>query len=710
MADNISIQEVEENFSYCVDYWYQIRREGREDMRYIAGDPWDPRDRKERKDNGRPCLVFDELSQYVNQRINDVRMNKRAVALTPIGYGANEKTAQLRAEIIRAIEARGGQSAYITAFENALQRSYGYFGIGKRFTAPDSWDQELFLRRIPNPDTVYLDPGYQEADASDMNFAFIVEDWPIAKFKAKYPKAEVIDFSPELMTAHPHWVKEKSIQVGEYWKILTTQTKLYLVADLSAMRAQPMTVFGDQVKVDGNQAIIDGQAFQILKERKTERRQVCQYITNGLEILEKAEWEGKWIPIVPCFGKEIWLDEGAGAQRKLLSLVRNTRDAVMLHNYAKTCEAEILGQVPKTPYVGYEGQFDSDQDNWSKVNKVPIAYLQVKPVLDVATNTILPLPRRETQEPPIQAFELSAESSKRSIQNNLGMYNASVGRTDSAAKSGKAIQALDVQSDQGNFHFVDNFDRALAHAGRIINDMIPYVYDTPRDVAIRKRDDSSASVRINEPYQNASGQQEVYDTTKGEHEVTISTGPSYQSQREEANAFADIIAQRPEIFSVIGDLVVKLKNLGPIGDEIADRLTPPQFRDKGKEDPQALKAQLEQAGQAIDLMKAELTEAAKKLEAKGGEIQSKEKIAFAEIESKERIEAVKADIERAKIIADNALANLEGEIQELKLEIAALRAMNVEAAKPAGPLPEEQMVAPMPPPAMGAPQAAPPPQ
>src|SRR3974390_231982 len=95
------LKEIRENFDYDMDMWKDIRQAGTEDMRYVSGDPWPPAERTEREKMNRPCLVFDELSQYTNQLVNEIRQNKRSVKVLPAGNGSSEDSAENRANIIR---------------------------------------------------------------------------------------------------------------------------------------------------------------------------------------------------------------------------------------------------------------------------------------------------------------------------------------------------------------------------------------------------------------------------------------------------------------------------------------------------------------------------------------------------------------------------------------------------------------------------------
>ena len=143
-------KEIRDQFSHDTAELEEIRREANKDMRVIEGNPWSDDDRLQRTDAGRPCLSFDELGQYMNQAINDVRQNKRGIIVTPVGGGATDKTAEFRQGKIRDIEYRSNaQQAYTTMYGNAVQRGYGFLRLVPRYvqesvSEPDagSFDQE----------------------------------------------------------------------------------------------------------------------------------------------------------------------------------------------------------------------------------------------------------------------------------------------------------------------------------------------------------------------------------------------------------------------------------------------------------------------------------------------------------------------------------------------------------------------------------------
>lgn len=600
------LKEIRDRFDYCTDMWKDIREAAKVDMQYVSGNPWPEAEVLKRKAKGRPCLTFDEISQYTNQLVNEIRQNKRAVNVVPRGYGANDKTAELRGDLIREIEYKSNaQSAYSCAFENICHRSYGGWKIVRQYVSDKGFEQELRIVRIPNPDSSYPDPDCKEADYSDAMYWFLLDLVPRKEYKRKYPKATITDFNDDQKQAASNWIKEDQIQVAEYWRIELKKRNLLQV---KGPDGQPLAMFEDELP-DNADVEEMRESKQILNEREVQVRKVVQYITNGLEILEINEEPGKYIPIVWLTGKELYVDDGGGPKRMLMSLVRLARDPQMLVNYYRTCQAEVVGMTPKTPWIGYTGQFNKPEI-WQEANSDPKAFLEANPTVPGAPEQLLPLPMRQPYSPELQALELGAESARRGVQASMGLSGLPTTAQKINGKSGKALEELNENEDKGSFHFIDNFDGGIEHSGRILLDKIPFVYDSAREIGVREKDDTHRSVKINQPTKDDKGQDVHYDMTAGEHEVTISTGPSFQSERDAANDFIDTIV--PELESLPLDpvtknkflaMLIRSKNIGPMGEKMAELLDPP---DQTQQQLAAAQAQAQQSQQMLAEQQTEI--------------------------------------------------------------------------------------------------------
>lgn len=620
--DSPLLLEIRANFDYDAMMWRDIYDEGKVDMRHVSGDPWDPKDRRARLSAGRLCLSFDEINQYCNQLINDVRQNQRSVKVVPKGSGANDQTAQRRSDRIREIEYRSkAQAAIRTAFEGAVQRSFGFYKFKTQYISDSSFDQELAYVRIPNPETIYIDWEAKEADCSDMEHAFEFDTLPKERFRREYPGAEIQSFTNELAEYAPAWLREDRVQIASYWKRLKRKDTLFLFPNQKTELLSILKERYGKLKIHGNALELEsGEVLPYAKKRVTEDCSVKQYITNGLEILEENDWPGDKVPIIPVLGKEIWVDDGTGgAKRKLLSLVRLARDPFMAYCFMRTCQAEIAQQSPKAPYEGYEGQFDTNT-NWKDLHKVPTAYVEFKVSTEesaAASAGPLPLPRKNVFDASgIQALEITADACRAAVQSAMGAIGMLTNTVKSEAKSGVALRTLNQQESQSNFHFIDNLDIALENGGRQLNALLTKVEDTERTVGFRKATGEQYVGKINQldPQGNKIG----FHTDIGEHDVTISTGPSFLSERDEADDFAEQLTKMgdPVLSRALLPFIIRQRNLGPLGDEmakVASALSP--LNQPQQQIPPAVQMQMQKMGALLQKLLQERQ--AKTLELQG---------------------------------------------------------------------------------------------
>ena len=605
-ADKELLLEIREKFRYYTDAWAKIREEGATDVQYSLGNPWSEKDKRERDAAGRPALSSDQLSQYLNQAINNLRQSKIGIKIEPQGNGANDKTAFINQGLIRGIEydSNAQQLSYIPAFENAITRSYGFVRVTREYVS-DGWEQVIKIKGIKNPDSVLYDPDVRESDWSDAKGCFVVDPMRKDDFKRQFPDAKIKDFGQQEMAAAPEWITSETVMVGEYLRVEYESVTAYEVTDPETK--QPVTVYSDEIKGKPKKA-------DILRQRKIQKRTICKYLTNGIEILEKKPQPGIYIPIVPVIGKEVYATEGGRTKRYLLSLIRMARDPYMLLCYLLSQETEEAAQMPKAPVQGYVGQFETDKKAWNEINKVPHAYIQVDPIVDGASGQVLPMPTRPQFQPNFQAYELAIEARIRGVQAAMGINPLPTPAARQNEKSGVALERIQTQTAVGSFHFTDNFTRSLELVGKILLQWIPVVYNTEREVGIVTDAGEKKVVKLN-PQQVedgkadqvlAPGEQPMeaytivdeYGDPVGNHTVTISTGPNYDSEREEADEFLDKIISNlqalpvpPPVQAKLLSLAVKARDLGVFGDEIADLLSPPP--EQGQ-DPAAELQQLQQ--------------------------------------------------------------------------------------------------------------------
>lgn len=660
MSDTDRLKEIRERKAQATAGWLTIRKEAETDMRFVSGNPWDEADTKERE--GRPTVAPEEMAQYRNQVINGLMANPRGMKFSPTGNGATDAGAEFYQNKARETEYRSHATiAYITAASCAIERSYGFVRVATRYASSRSANQEIWIEAFPDPDLVLIDDEAQLPDSSDMQFAF-VSSWTEQTEHARRNKLKLKHLH-EFAARHPAWVSGSKILEAEYWAITTRPRKLLLV-QLPPTPPQP----GQRPPQPGQpppqpeqRQIFEDElsqlppGCQVVRELRTvDYPKVTQVFTNGLEILgEVTEWPGKYIPIVSCFGKVIYVPSGGVTKRQLLSMTRFGRDPWKSYCYACSQQLEIISQVPKANVTAVAGQLKNYEKDWEEAPFRPKAWLYYNATTMATGETILPPPSRLAylQGENLSALEVVKEGNRRAIQSAMGSNFLPTQAQRRNEKSGKALDKMEQSAAQGTYHFVYAYEGMIRQVGVIFEDLCDKIHDYRGDVGVILADGKAEQVAINDP----SNPESI--STKGDYLCTVSSGPSSDSERDAADDFTQTlvgniatiaqIAGPKQALAVFAHSIRMRPELGAMGAQLADLIDPPQPGEDGKPIPpvvQQMHAQLQEMGQKLQQAEQAIHT---KVAEKQVETQSHEKIAELEIASKERIAAAELE-ERAK--------------------------------------------------------------
>lgn len=656
MTDSEILKEAQARLKLAADAEAEARAEALDDLRFVSGEQWPDEIKHQRDTDGRPCLVVNRLPQFVAQVVNDARQNRAAIKVNPVDDKSDPETAELLQGLIRHIETTSNaDTAYDQAMESAVIGGFGHWRILTDYADQESFDQEIRIEPIPNPFMVYWDPAAKFVDRSDARFCLIVADMPKSEFEAAYPDSESVSKAnmDSIGDKAPGWAAGEMIRVAEYFRVSEEEYTLCLIQTDQGARVLPKS----EVPA----------GYPVEKTRTARRRKVNWYKVNGLEVLEKQELPGQWIPVVSVFGQELNIE----GKKKLISLVRHAKDPQRMYNYWASAETEAIALAPKSPWIVAEGQLEGYEQQWQASNVRNFTFLTYKP--RTANGQPLPAPTRNVYEPAIQAISQARMMAADDMKATTGIYDSSLGNRSNET-SGKAILARQKEGDIATFHFVDNLARAIRHTGRILIDLIPRIYDTARVVRILGEDGSVDTKPVNTPVVEQ-GIERIYDLTAGKYDVTVSVGPSYSTKRQEAAESMMALTQAyPPLMQVAGDLMVRNMDW-PGADDMAERLKktlPPQLQDGDDEQPpippqvqaqmQALMQQHEQLTQALTTLQGEL-------ETKKVELDSRERIAELQEETKRLQIQANAQIEMAKLGSQEAVVQLQAELAAIKQSI-----------------------------------------
>lgn len=568
MTDKAILEEAKENYKTAVDGWDDIYKEARNDLKFtydIDGGQWDAEVLERRK--GRPCITVNKLQKFVRQMRGDFMANRPTMKVIPADDKADVRMAQLYNGIIRQIEYLSSASvAYDTAYANAVASSVGYYRLITKYSDDNSFNQDIYIKRVLNPFSVRFDPYAVEFNLEDARYCFIEDMISKENFEKDYPDVDMVNFSNETTNLLGEWLEGDNVKICEYFKKEPIEKKIVQLADGQVI----------ELTKDITPELITYQGGVITRERKVQTHIVKWYKITGADVLEKTTWAGKDIPVIPMFGDEVIID----GKRYYLSLIRGAKGSQQMYNYWASSATENLMQTPKTPFILEHRQIKGFENEWADVAVRPVPYLRYAAVPG------LQKPSREPQPQIPSGIVEMQRSTAYDIEDHLGRYEASKGEAGNE-RSGKAIIARIAQSDKGTFTFVDNASRSIIAGVRQIIDLIPKIYDTPRALTILGESGDREIVNVNEPAVGDGGEDVIQnDLTVGKYDVIASIGASFSSKREESVAAMEKAMQyAPALANTIAPLYFKYSDFEG-AQEIASALGQAAQQLQAQEQPQ----------------------------------------------------------------------------------------------------------------------------
>lgn len=569
MADDI-LKEGREAFELSAEGEADNRRDAEDDIRFARlADQWPEQIRRQRELDGRPCLTINRLPSFIRQVVNDARQNKPAIKVHPADDGADPETAKVINGIIRNIEyTSNADVAYDTALESAVTGGFGYFTVDTQYASDDTFDLDLVIRTVADPFCIYGDPYDTGSDSSEWSSAFETQMLSRKAFERRFKGADPVDWA-EYDDLDGDWCEGRGegqrVRLAKWWRREAVKRRIVLLSNGTVMAADDLAA---------NIELVKSAQLEVVGERDTEAFKVTWSLMTGAEVVDKGDWAGRYIPIIPVYGDVVQL----GGKRHLRSMIRDAKDPQRNMNFWRSASTELVALAPKAPFIGPQGAFETDADKWATANTESHAYIEYDGPMPPQRQPFASVPAGALQE------AMNASDDLKSI---LGMFDASLGAASNET-SGRAILARQREGDVGTFHFVDNLARSIRHAGRILIDLIPSVYSQPRIMRVMGEDEHPTNVQVNQPFQapqmgpdGKPAMQEggvtpqtverLHDLTIGKYDLVVKAGPSFTTKREEAaNQMIELTRANPAAGPLIADLLAK--NLDwPEADEIARR-------------------------------------------------------------------------------------------------------------------------------------------
>lgn len=545
----------------CVELYDKAR----DDVRFVTvpGAQWDEKLKARRGD--RPTYEFPKLASHVRQVVNEMRQNRPQGKVRGTEEG-DAGLAEIMQGLCRNIESvSNADQAYDIGYDFAVKGGFGAWRICTDYLNDEDFEQDIFIEPIRNPFAVKFDPAAIEIDRSDAGFAFVEELISKDDFERRWPNASLQDWEDnnDCVT----WREKNQVLIAEYWYKDPIKVEMWALSNGAVVSVEELE---KRAKDQGQptdaltlEALLAAEGITVTKRREVESHVVKMRMTNGNEWLtEPYEFPSKYIPIIPCWGNITSID----GQDYWFGMVRPSKDQQRLHNVHRTAAIEAVAKAPKAPFMVKLKWIKGLERFWRNANAEDYPYL---PVNDDAEE----MPRRSNQaEIPSALLQLGALDNE-DIKANTGIYDASLGARSNEI-SGRGILARQQQGATATFNYIDNLAYAIRYTYKILVDMIPRVYDTPRVVRVLGPDGGEKWKQLYQSVVDPRTGQTITlnDLSKGKYDVTITVGPSFATQRMEAvDAFTTLLGQMgpglpPPIASLMAYSAIKNMDLPGMDD------------------------------------------------------------------------------------------------------------------------------------------------
>jgi hypothetical protein len=592
------VEEATKRFKRCVEWESTARENFLNDYKFRHGDAyngyqWPNRTRNNRELDARPCLTMNITRQHNLQITNEALQNKSSVAFRATGGSATKASANLHEAMFRRVEyLSDAQSAYETACGYQVDGGIGWVRLVTVYEDNRSFNQDMRIKRVRDPLSVYMDMDCQEENCSDAKYAFVFDLVPDGELEEAYPGLK------ELMSLQPlggstqdsSWNIKDHTRVCEYFRKVTKKDTLLSFID-------PATQTRKEIKKSQMPPEVykEVKAMPLTRWRPIEDTEIQWYLIVGQEVVDKTIWPGAYIPLIKVAGEETIVEgilDRKGHTRAML-------DANRMYNYNASASVEFGALQSKTPWIAAAKAIEEYESMWNSANRVNHSVLIYNHVDDEGTPIAPPVRTAPPTAAPV--FESGMQTAFNQMMMTSGQWQNQMGMGGNE-RTGEAISRRQEQGYTAVYHFQNNYAKALRYIGKQWLDLAPKIYDTKRLMMLKAEDGSEFEVELDPASRQALLEQinrdgevvkRILNPRIGQYDVEAEVGPAYGTRREETvKAMTLLLTQAPTLTGVIGDLLLNAMNFKEAGEaaQRLKRMVPPQALGKG---PTQAEAQLQ---------------------------------------------------------------------------------------------------------------------
>jgi len=626
----------------------------------LAGEQWSDKDKATR---GEGALVVNKLDTPVILITNQIAQALPGPQVSRRDGPDDEQTATVFEGILRDVEyCSNASERYLRQIDYAAGGNIGWLRLYIDYVAPLSLDQELKIGDLADPMMVVADPQAREPDKSDMQRLIVRQPMRFAEYKRRFgqdPKEAHRGFSGTDLQMETWFKSDKTLWVAEDWLIEYENTRL--------------------IRVDGRDYFADDQDLPLALalspngiegERKLSIPRVKQRLLDGTRVLETKDWPGSTIPFFPVIMEE----RAVRGRLRRKSAITDAITSQQLRNYVSSQQAIDFRNAPTSKFLLGSAAITGHENQYRDVSNPDQTVLLYNEYDEQGRQLAPPIYQR--YETNMQNYIVTIQQIDGDIQEATRTPPAALGLAQSASESGKKVQLLQQQSGLANSHAGRSLKKAVQSLYRAAIEAIPVVYSKAQAKRITGADNKKSTVWINQHLladtdrqaDPKTGRVRLHQLGIGRYDVSANVGPSYQSQQAEtADKLIQLTGIIPQIALKAPDQVLKVADLGPQGEEMIKRVTPPEYQEQqGPADPQALNQQLQQMQQRVQLLTEQLNKTSHIIET--DQVKQQGEMDRAKLASWTTLEAKKLDVQ-GKMAVEELQSQLQSQLQSRLLPL-----------------------------------------
>lgn len=551
-------------------------------MNFIMGQQWEDQEAKLFEDYKKLPLTANKLAPMSNHMVGEQRRNTPNLQIEP-SDDVDEKAAEVREALIKDISlGSDATTVYQTAFEQAVIGGYSAYAILPKYESNRTNDQIPELIDFKDPTKCFWDLGathYCKVDGMFSGFRDLMSRRKFRSIHGKDVERDIGNSSTDVTDTDnitTTFSDENSITVINHFGRESSPSVLYQLSDSEYFTKDELKSLKKMTIGKAKFYINNDQPVTVVKERDITIDKIIWSKWGGDYKLEETIFPTETLlPVIFVDQKSFWDKNGKQVVR---SFFKDAKDTQRFINYLRT---QIAYLIKVTRY----DQFLVSRQNVRGADTQAMwrdpATQQGGLWYDESPSGAKP----EQLRPP----ELSAtliqqyESATRDLQDTTGMYQTMMGDQGNEI-SGDAIDSRIKTGSYNTYIPRSSLDRAITCGGAIIDEMIPKLYDTERQVRLNLKSTGMTKVSLNKPVDEY-GMQVENDMTKGNFKIRLVAGQSFEGQKTEDRESMDLVlSKNPGMFSLIADLYAESL---PMANNIEMRnrlrtVVPPEIIEAGK--------------------------------------------------------------------------------------------------------------------------------